>query len=138
MDCVLGGTVVNKWEQVNSLLADARHYANDIKEELTLTQQRLSAAEARIKELEAELVKYTQQLATGDTQMSTHKYNLSSNMQHRVAFDMMVENTLTDAQRDYSGEPVNPDWTLYLDLEELDVDNEAEATARIEAIWPKQ
>jgi hypothetical protein len=70
--------------------------------------------------------------------MNTHKYNLSTNMQHRVAFDMMVENTLVDAQRDYSGEPVNPDWTLYFDLEELDVDDEAEATARIEAIWPKE
>jgi hypothetical protein len=66
--------------------------------------------------------------------MST--YNLSSNQTHRISFDERIRNTLADAQEAY-GE-VDADWTQYIDLAELDVDDEAEATARIEAIWPKQ
>ena len=63
-----------------------------------------------------------------------HKYNLSSNMAHRINFDEMVERRLADVQAAY-GDGVG-DWHLYFDLAELDVDDEAEAAARIESLWP--
>ncbi len=76
---------------------------------------------------------YQQEIPTV-TLTATHKYNLSSNMAHRINFDEMVERRLADVQAAY-GDEVG-DWHLYFDLDELDVDDEAEAAARIEAIWP--
>lgn len=69
--------------------------------------------------------------------MST--YNLSSNMSHRMNFDSMVERTLEDAQEAANRDGVEVGaWELYFDIDEMDVDDEAEAIARIEAIWPRQ
>ena len=70
--------------------------------------------------------------------MST--YNLSSNMAHRMAFDSMIERTLEDAQeslKSLTADAELGEWELWFNLDELDVDDEAEAIARIEAIWPK-
>ncbi len=76
---------------------------------------------------------YREEIPTVTTTV-THKYNLSSNMAHRINFDEMVERRLADVQAAY-GDEVG-DWHLYFDLDELDVDDEAEAAARIESIWP--
>lgn len=76
---------------------------------------------------------YQQEIPTVTT-TTTHKYNLSSNMSHRINFDQMIERRLADVQAAY-GDEVG-DWHLYFDLDELDVDDEAEAAARIESIWP--
>jgi len=69
-----------------------------------------------------------------EIKMDTHKYNLSSNMAHRINFDQMVERTLADALEAYQSVG---HWSNYFDLSQLDVDDEDEAKARIEAIWPE-
>jgi hypothetical protein len=69
------------------------------------------------------------------------RYNLSSNMAHRMEFDSMVERVLDEAN-EAAGHGVAADgdevgeWELYFDINELDVDDTDEAIARIEAIWP--
>lgn len=79
---------------------------------------------------------YQQEIPTVTTTTITRKYNLSSNMAHRINFDQMVERRLADVQAAYGNEV--GDWHLYFDLDELDVDDEGEAAARIESIWPSR
>jgi predicted nucleic acid-binding Zn-ribbon protein len=68
----MGRATMNKWEQLNSLLADARHYAADLKEELDAAKKQVDALTTELAEVRSEREAFATELMELRVQLTAY------------------------------------------------------------------